>query len=91
MFKTILKCAFEKDTFGRALKVAFFVGLILNIINQGEAILSLNTSGINFTKMILTFFVPFMVSEFTAISMRLKMKTRGESGAVCDDNAEKTA
>lgn len=87
MFKIILRCAFEKDTFGRALKVALFVGAILNIINQGENILSLDISRINFTKIILTFFVPFMVSEFTAISMKLKMKGGEKSKKVCDENA----
>lgn len=88
MFNTILRCAFEKDTFGRALKVAFFVGVILNIINQGEYILSFDIKKINFLKMILTFLVPFMVSEFTAISMKIKMKKGEDTSGICG-NTEK--
>lgn len=71
-FKLILEIIFTKSLLIRALKIAFVVGIILNIINQGDLIFKLDFENINFLKMGLTFIVPFCVSMYTAIAMKMK-------------------
>jgi len=62
----------SKELIIRAIKIALIVGIILNIINQGDYIFSLEFEKINIYKAILTFFVPFFVSMYTAITMKMK-------------------
>lgn len=62
----------SKELIIRAIKIALIVGIILNIINQGDYIFSLEFEKINFYKAILTFFVPFFVSMYTAVTMKMK-------------------
>ena len=47
-----------------SLKVALVVGTILNLINQGDAILALGP--VDWGKCVLTFFVPFAVATYSA-------------------------
>ena len=68
----ILKIALSKPLIIKALKIAFVVGIILNLINQGEAIFSFAIDEINLFKLLFTFTVPFCVSMYTAVSMKLK-------------------
>ena len=68
----IIKIASSKPLIIKAIKIALVVGVILNLINQSEAIFSLNTNEINMFKLVFTFTVPFCVSMYTAISMKLK-------------------
>lgn len=68
----ILSIASGKDLINRALMIALIVGIILNLINQGEKIFILAFDDINYYKFFLTFLVPFAVSMYTAISMKLK-------------------
>ena len=49
--------------------VALVVGTILNLINQGDAIFGAMT--INWTKIVLTYFVPYAVSTYGAVSYRM--------------------
>ena len=49
--------------------VALVVGTILNLINQGDAILE--ATSLNWIKIILTYFVPYAVSTYGAVSYRL--------------------
>ena len=49
--------------------VALVVGTILNLINQGDAILG--ATSLNWIKIILTYFVPYAVSTYGAVSYRL--------------------
>jgi hypothetical protein len=49
--------------------VALIVGTILNLINQGDAILG--ATAINWTKIVLTYFVPYAVSTYGAVSYRM--------------------
>lgn len=58
--------ATSKKTVNKAIKVAIVVGLILNAINQGDKLISLNFAAINWFKFILTFFVPYGVSSYSA-------------------------
>lgn len=52
----------------RSLKVALIVGAVLNIINQGDALFG--DAQLNFTKMILTFVVPYCVATYGAVAYR---------------------
>ena len=53
----------------RSLYVAIVVGTILNLINQGDALFG--ATPINWTKIVLTYFVPYAVSTYGAVSYRL--------------------
>jgi hypothetical protein len=53
----------------RSLCVALIVGTILNLINQGDALLS--GQRLDFTKLALTYVVPYIVSTYGAVSFRL--------------------
>jgi len=53
--------------FVKHLKTSLFVGTLLNLINQGEAILSLRWQDIVFFNLMLTFLVPFAVSVYATI------------------------
>src|SRR5262249_25951548 len=52
------------------LYVALIVGTVLNVINQGNALLGL--ASINRLKLILTYCVPYVVCTYGAVSYRLK-------------------
>jgi hypothetical protein len=54
----------------RSLIVASIVGTILNLINQGDILLS--GSRLNFWKLVLTFAVPYAVATYGAVSYRLR-------------------
>ena len=47
----------------RALRVALFVGTVLNLINQGDALLD---GSANWPKIVLTYFVPLAVVSYGA-------------------------
>ncbi|MCF6173190.1 MAG: nitrate/nitrite transporter NrtS [Campylobacteraceae bacterium] len=75
----------------QALEIAFVVGIILNIINQGDYVFHMAFDKINYYKFILTFFVPFCVSIYTAISISMELKVGDKAMAsthlictVCD-------
>lgn len=53
----------------RALIVAFVVGTVLNLINQGDVLF--NDMPLQWGKLILTFIVPYLVSTHGAVSARL--------------------
>jgi hypothetical protein len=53
----------------RSLIVALVVGTILNLINQGDALVG--GAAPNVTKLLLTYVVPYCVSTYGAVSYRL--------------------
>ncbi len=65
-------------TIKSALKVSLIVGIILNFINQGDAIFSLDYSAINYTKLFLTFLVPFLVSVYASIQTKKVINKENE-------------
>jgi hypothetical protein len=67
----IISIATTKTLLTKAMKIALIVGIILNLINQGEKIFILAFDEINYYKFFLTFIVPFSVSMYTAITMKL--------------------
>ena len=52
----------------RSLWVALVVGTILNLINQGDTLLA--GRRLDFTKLALTYAVPYLVSTYGAVSFR---------------------
>ena len=59
----------------RSIWVAIVVGTILNLINQGYALLS--AQRLDFTKLVLTYLVLYFVSTYGAVSFRLHAAQRG--------------
>jgi hypothetical protein len=66
--KNYLSVALSRDVVVRALKVAIIVGTILTFINHGEKILSVALSGQDWFKVILTYWVPYCVSTWSAVA-----------------------
>lgn len=56
----------------RSLIIAAVVGSILNVINQGDAFVL--SGSIDWTKLVLTFAVPYFVSTYGAVSYKLKVR-----------------
>jgi len=65
----ICYCAVSEGVPRRSLVVALIVGTVLNLINQGDAMLS--GMPIDLTKLLLTYLVPYFVSTYGAVSYRL--------------------
>jgi hypothetical protein len=57
----------------RSLYVAVIVGTILNLINQGDAIWG--AEPVNWLKVILTYFVPYAVCTYGAVSVQARIRT----------------
>jgi hypothetical protein len=53
----------------RSLWVALVVGTILNLINQGDALVA--GQRLNIAKLMLTYAVPYLVSTYGAMSFRM--------------------
>lgn len=67
--KKYLLEAFNKMIVKRGLRVALIVGIILNLINQGYAILN-GFNGFHLTQFLLTFLVPYVVSTYSSVLSR---------------------
>jgi hypothetical protein len=63
----------------RSFVVAVVVGAILNLINQGDALV--NGAHLNLTKIVLTFAVPYCVATYGAVSYRLQALQRDDPPA----------
>ena len=63
-------CCISDGVPKRSLVVALIVGTILNLINQGDALVA--GARLNLTKLILTFVVPYAVATYGAASYRLR-------------------
>ncbi len=72
MFNLKLACRYacSNGVPRRSLYVALIVGTILNVINQGDALLGL--AAVNWFKLALTYCVPYAVYTFGAVSTHLK-------------------
>ena len=73
-FKIYFSIVCDKEILIKSFKIALVVGTILNLINQGDKIISLDFEQINHFKSLLTYIVPFIVSAYTALSIKLKFK-----------------
>lgn len=56
----------------RSARVALIVGVLLNLINQGDALLG--HGHVNVVKLVLTFVVPYCVATYGAVSYRLSLE-----------------
>jgi hypothetical protein len=68
----------------RSFIVAMLVGTVLNLINQGDAVISGNP--INWIKIILTFVVPYCVATYGAVSYRLRKDHEDQSSRAASDH-----
>ncbi len=64
-----LKLSFSDGIPRRSLLVALIVGTVLNLINQGDALLT--GSNLNVLKICLTYIVPYCVATYGAVSFRM--------------------
>jgi hypothetical protein len=62
----------------RSFTVALIVGTILNLINQGDALLG--AANLNATKILLTYVVPYCVATYGAVSYRMKLDRAAHDG-----------
>jgi len=69
-------CAISDGVPRRSLYVALVVGTVLNLINQGDALLGM--ASINWWKVLLTYCVPYAVCTYGTVSYQLK---KGERNA----------
>ena len=53
----------------RSFWIAVVVGTILNLINQGDALIG--PAPLNYAKLIMTYCVPYLVSTYGAVTARL--------------------
>ena len=72
----ICHCAISGGVPRRSLVVALIVGTVLNLINQGDAMLS--GMPIDLAKLLLTYLVPCCVSTYGAVSYRLPVARLAE-------------
>jgi hypothetical protein len=77
-WKIACRCAVSDGVPRRSLYVALIVGTILNLINQGDAILG--TGSVDWLKVILTYFVPYAVCTYGAVSAQVRQVKPGTTG-----------
>jgi len=64
---TYLELATDKTNVIRALKVALIVGIVLNLINNPQLFQFSSKTEIHFSRILLTFLVPFCVSLYSSV------------------------
>ena len=69
-WKLICSYALSEGVPQRSLCVALIVGTILNLINQGDALVS--GRPLDVVKLVLTYIVPYFVATYGAVSFRLQ-------------------
>ena len=74
-FARFLHCCVSDGIPQCSFNVALVVGTLLNIINQGDALIGLAT--ISWPKIALTYLVPYCVSTYGAVVARLRHERRG--------------
>lgn len=70
----ILSLACSRKIAGNALRISLVVGTVLNLINQGTAIL--NWSGISWGHVLLNYLVPYCVASYSAAKNALSEQDR---------------
>jgi hypothetical protein len=68
----ILSTALSRPIAANALRIALVVGSVLNLINQGQALLS--WSGISWPHVALNFVVPYCVASYSAAKNQLNIR-----------------
>ncbi|MBN9086723.1 MAG: nitrate/nitrite transporter NrtS [Reyranella sp.] len=67
----IWHCCISDGVPRRSMAVAAIVGSILNLINQGDVLFG--AGRVDFTKVLLTFAVPYCVATYGAVSFRMRI------------------
>jgi hypothetical protein len=70
-------CALSDGVPRRSLYVALIVGTVLNLINQGDALLG--AGPVNWLKIVLTYCVPYAVCTYGAVTAQLAQRRSGAS------------
>lgn len=73
-WKQICRCALADGVPRRSLGIAILVGTILNVINQGDALLA--GVALSWAKIVLTYLVPYCVSTYGAVSYQMHVIAR---------------
>jgi hypothetical protein len=68
-WKRACVCAVSDGLPRRSLDVALVVGTVLNVINQGDALIG--AGSIDWLKVVLTYSVPYAVCTYGAVTARL--------------------
>jgi hypothetical protein len=76
-WKRACLCAVSDGVPRRSLYVALIVGTMLNLINQGDALLG--AVSFDWLKAMLTYFVPYAVCTYGAISHQLRLHAADKS------------
>ena len=74
-WKYAWRCAICDGIPYRSLYVALIVGTILNLINQGDAIVGI--APVNWLKVVLTYCVPYLVATYGAVSYQMRQPKSG--------------
>ena len=94
-WRIILRLCLTGGVPRRSLLVALIVGAILNMINQGDVLIS--GADIDLVKVILTFVVPYCVATYGAVSFQVASMTAEThtppqtAGGPSDDGTEVTS
>ena len=64
---SFLQIATRRSVAKRAARVAIVVGIVLGMLNHGDAILSGELTQVQVLKICLTFLVPFSVSTYSSV------------------------
>ena len=73
--REVLRLALEGGVPRRSFRVALVVGTVLNLINQGDAILGQGT--VVWSKLLLTYLVPYCVATYGAVTAKQQMARQG--------------
>jgi hypothetical protein len=76
-WRMLWECAVAPGVPRRSFAAAVVVGTILNLINQGDALFA--GRGLDWTKLVLTYIVPYCVATYGAVAFRLEAIRREEA------------
>ena len=62
-----IQIATRRSVVKRASRVAIVVGIVLGLLNHGDAIVSGSFTGVHLAKICLTFLVPYSVSTYSSV------------------------
>ncbi len=64
----------KKETVVSSLKISLFVGTLLNLINQTDAIIGLDFNKLSIINVLLTYIIPYIVASYSYIKAKLAFK-----------------
>ena len=76
-WRVLWECAVTPGVPRLSFAAAVVVGTILNLINQGDALFGGRT--LDWTKLVLTYIVPYCVATYGAVAFRLEAMRREEA------------